>query len=197
MLLSLWVVLEDTYGSLQSTLSQASAFTMADHNMDESVQQAPEPTLCNNCRQFYGNAASMGMCSKCYREEDMQKAKDQAVAQEIAAVAASVLPQAVKPLPTFVAPPPPAPTLIAPTEEATPTLADEADERPVQKNKSRCFSCKKKIGLTGFKCRCSYFFCSEHRYSDKHECSYDYKAANRDALTKANPTVIADKVQRI
>merc|ERR1719232_207314 len=33
--------------------------------------------------------------------------------------------------------------------------------------------CKKKVGLTGFTCRCGGLFCSIHRYSDKHECKFD------------------------
>merc|ERR1711963_1307758 len=32
--------------------------------------------------------------------------------------------------------------------------------------KNRCLSCKKKVGLTGFTCRCGGLFCSIHRYSD-------------------------------
>ena len=44
-----------------------------------------------------------------------------------------------------------------------------------KKKKNRCGVCKKKLGLTGFTCRCSGLFCSIHRYSDKHECKFDYK----------------------
>merc|ERR1711936_1425680 len=33
---------------------------------------------------------------------------------------------------------------------------------------------KKKVGLTGFTCRCGGLFCSIHRYSDKHDCTFDY-----------------------
>ena len=44
-----------------------------------------------------------------------------------------------------------------------------------KKKKNRCGVCKKKVGLTGFTCRCSGLFCSIHRYSDKHECKFDYK----------------------
>ena len=43
------------------------------------------------------------------------------------------------------------------------------------KKKNLCGVCKKKVGLTGCTCRCSGFFCSIHRYSDKHECKFDYK----------------------
>ncbi|CAN1238316.1 Zinc finger A20 and AN1 domain-containing stress-associated protein 5 [Linum grandiflorum] len=34
--------------------------------------------------------------------------------------------------------------------------------------------------MTGFRCRCGELFCSEHRYSDRHDCSYDYKTAGRE-----------------
>lgn len=74
---------------------------------------------------------------------------------------------------------------------------DEEKERKIQKNKSRCMACNKKIGLTGFKCKCGYFFCSTHRYSDSHNCDFDYKAAGRAEIAKANPLVVADKVERI
>ncbi|GJP56388.1 hypothetical protein CLOM_g15452 [Closterium sp. NIES-68] len=60
----------------------------------------------------------------------------------------------------------------------------------------RCTSCKRRVGLTGFKCRCGDMFCAIHRYSDKHACSFDYKSAGREAIAKANPVVKADKVAR-
>jgi hypothetical protein len=44
-----------------------------------------------------------------------------------------------------------------------------------RKKRNRCVSCKKKLGLTGFTCRCGGLFCSIHRYSDKHQCDFDYK----------------------
>lgn len=61
---------------------------------------------------------------------------------------------------------------------------------------NRCQVCRKKVGLTGFKCRCSGMFCGSHRYSDMHSCNFDYKAAGREAIAKANPIVVADKVIR-
>ena len=52
---------------------------------------------------------------------------------------------------------------------------DKHGEKDGKKKKNRCLSCKKKVGLTGFTCRCGGLFCSIHRYSDKHQCDFDYK----------------------
>lgn len=90
-------------------------------------------------------------------------------------------------------PPPPPPVC----QVASGAGEDETPERRVQKNHSRCMECNKKIGLTGFKCRCGYTFCATHRYTDAHKCDFDYKAAGRAELAKANPLVVADKVTRI
>jgi hypothetical protein len=62
---------------------------------------------------------------------------------------------------------------------------------------NRCSGCKRKVGLTGFRCRCGELFCSEHRYSDRHVCSYDYKAAAREAIARENPVVKAAKIVRV
>ncbi|KAJ6366044.1 hypothetical protein OIU77_002588 [Salix suchowensis] len=70
------------------------------------------------------------------------------------------------------------------------------EKRPVAAA-NRCNFCRKKMGLTGFKCRCGHMFCSQHRYSDKHNCVFDYKSAGQDAIAKANPVVKADKIDKI
>ncbi|KAJ3149697.1 hypothetical protein HDU86_006874 [Geranomyces michiganensis] len=62
----------------------------------------------------------------------------------------------------------------------------------------RCYSCKKKVGpATSFKCRCNQVFCSVHRYSDRHSCSFDYKGAGKVALAKENPVVRKAKLEEI
>ncbi|NXH50497.1 ZFAN5 protein, partial [Dicaeum eximium] len=63
--------------------------------------------------------------------------------------------------------------------------------------KNRCFTCRKKIGLTGFDCRCGNLFCAIHRYSDMHACPYDYKAEAAEKIRKENPIVIAEKIQKL
>lgn len=65
------------------------------------------------------------------------------------------------------------------------------------KGPSRCATCRKRVGLTGFNCRCGNLFCASHRYSDKHDCPFDYRTAGRDAIAKANPVVKADKLDKI
>ncbi|RRT41182.1 hypothetical protein B296_00050866, partial [Ensete ventricosum] len=52
---------------------------------------------------------------------------------------------------------------------------------------NRCNTCRKRVGLTGFRCRCGDLFCSVHRYSDKHDCPFDYQTSAREAIAKANP----------
>lgn len=68
---------------------------------------------------------------------------------------------------------------------------------PPKPKKNRCFMCRKKVGLTGFDCRCGNLFCGLHRYSDKHNCPYDYKAEAAAKIRKENPVVVAEKIQRI
>ena len=66
-----------------------------------------------------------------------------------------------------------------------------------KKKKNRCLVCSKKIGLTGFTCRCGGLFCGIHRYTDKHECNFDYKALGAQEIKEANPVVRADKIDKI
>ncbi|KAB2011607.1 hypothetical protein ES319_D09G031600v1 [Gossypium barbadense] len=61
---------------------------------------------------------------------------------------------------------------------------------------NKCFICRMKVGLTGFKCRCENTFCGEYWYPKKHECSFDFKGVGCDAIAKANPIAKADKGER-
>ncbi|KAM4809024.1 AN1-type zinc finger protein 5 [Rhinophrynus dorsalis] len=82
------------------------------------------------------------------------------------------------------------------SQPATSQNEEKTPELPKPK-KNRCFMCRKKIGLTGFDCRCGNLFCGLHRYSDKHNCPYDYKAEAAAKIRKENPVVVAEKIQRI
>jgi len=75
-------------------------------------------------------------------------------------------------------------------------VTEEEMATAAKKEVNRCSGCRRKVGLTGFRCRCGDMFCAEHRYSDRHDCSYDYKAAGREAIARENPVVKAAKIIR-
>nr|XP_020446232.1 AN1-type zinc finger protein 5 isoform X1 [Monopterus albus] len=88
------------------------------------------------------------------------------------------------------------PPASSPSPVASSSNEESKGEIPKPK-KNRCFMCRKRVGLTGFDCRCGNLFCGIHRYSDKHNCPYDYKAEAAAKIRKENPVVVADKIQRI
>ncbi|KAL7084495.1 hypothetical protein ACP275_14G226300 [Erythranthe tilingii] len=88
-------------------------------------------------------------------------------------------------------------TIAAPSLNVSSAPAVAAIEPKAKEGPARCSSCKKRVGLTGFKCRCGNMYCGSHRYSDKHDCPFDYRTAGRDAIAKANPVVKAEKLDKI
>jgi len=76
--------------------------------------------------------------------------------------------------------------------EAAGSQTDAGESKP-----ARCLSCRKRIGLTGFKCRCGNTYCGLHRYPEEHGCSFDYKTQGREELEKANPAIKPKKVEKL
>ncbi|KAH6556866.1 hypothetical protein KP509_1Z031800 [Ceratopteris richardii] len=62
---------------------------------------------------------------------------------------------------------------------------------------NRCFSCRRRVGLAGFKCRCGNLFCSVHRYSEEHNCTFDYTARAKKEIAANNPIVKPPKIHKI
>ncbi|MHA2082840.1 MAG: AN1-type zinc finger protein [Candidatus Thorarchaeota archaeon] len=48
--------------------------------------------------------------------------------------------------------------------------------------KNRCLMCNKRVGLTGFSCRCGGLFCGMHRAEGAHNCTFDFAAAANATL---------------
>jgi len=68
------------------------------------------------------------------------------------------------------------------------------EDIPMQRNKKRCYKCNKKVGLLGFTCKCGFVFCDVDRYSQRHDCTFDYQSHVRK---KHNlPKVVPDKIIR-
>ncbi|CAL0324035.1 unnamed protein product [Lupinus luteus] len=171
-----------------------------DHDNSECQAPPEGPVLCiNNCG-FFGSAATMNMCSKCH--------KDMMLKQEQAKLAASSIGNIMNGSSSSIASEPvvvaivdiPVNSIEPKTISVQPSLASASEESGEAKPKGgpkRCDSCNKRVGLTGFNCRCGNIFCAVHRYSDKHNCPFDYRTAGREAIAKANPVVKAEKLDKI
>ncbi|CAF1074436.1 unnamed protein product [Rotaria sordida] len=65
-------------------------------------------------------------------------------------------------------------------DSTSPLTASSVDK----KKRNRCTwpSCNKKLGLTGFDCRCGGQFCPVHRYANEHNCTFDYKEHGQNEI---------------
>jgi hypothetical protein len=66
-----------------------------------------------------------------------------------------------------------------------------------KKKKNRCQVCRKKVGLTGFECKCGGLYCGMHRMSSSHECTFDHAGKNKELLEKRVTSVVASKVDKV
>ncbi|KAL1569345.1 Zinc finger A20 and AN1 domain-containing stress-associated protein 8 [Salvia divinorum] len=159
---------------------------------ETSYQPREGPILCiNNCG-FFGSAATMNMCSKCHKDMVLKQQQAQFAAASIENMVNGSISQK-EPLPVDAVSVEVELKLVFPQ----PTPNSVLSEPKPKEGPSKCTTCRKRVGLTGFSCRCGDLFCSVHRYSDKHECPFDYRSAAQEAIAKANPLVKAEKLDKI
>jgi len=168
------------------------------------------PQLCKGNCGFYGLPDQRGFCSVCFKKEMQKESKnadapvatrdmsDSPTAPMTDAMENLMKPDELKLEPTTPTTPESSPK---PKREMASSLVDEDDDEkkspPAKKQKKKCGICKKKLGLTGFECRCGHFYCGIHRYSDQHNCPFDYKTDGRKQIAAANPAVRGDKIQKL
>ncbi|CAH8828775.1 unnamed protein product [Trichobilharzia szidati] len=184
------------------------------NNETSELENKPEnKNMCKRGCGFYGSDRFNDMCSKCYQEEikcestleqatlprptsrdlkDSRKSQrldccenppDDCDAVQSDSSSSSQVPRALKRK---------ADSSVIPETSKVESTASRPAPRV-----NRCTWCRKRVGLTGFACRCDGLFCSLHRYSDQHECAYDYQANGRLELARANPEVRCPKIRKL
>ncbi|PHT71112.1 hypothetical protein T459_26216 [Capsicum annuum] len=124
----------------------------------ETGCRAPEdPVLCINDCDFFGSAAMMNMCSKCQKGMILLK-REQA---NLAAVSSKdVVGRSSSSDESELA--------LAGAAVASADLASQISQVKSKQGLRKCTARRKRVGLTGFSCKCGDLFCAVHHYSDKH-----------------------------
>ena len=164
-----------------------------------------EAVLCKNGCGFFSGSDTNGLCSFCFKDSLKKETDGSKEKKEITPSLISENETKATASPSTQIPEKVESSELSETslEEKTEdnskpeSTEEESISEPQRKRKRKCFSCKKKLGLTGFPCRCGGLFCGVHRYSDKHECDFDYKALGEREISENNSLVIAEKIRKI
>ena len=119
--------------------------------------------LCVECKVNFGSEQRQGMCSVCFKTKEITPVEE--VFEEEVFRTEEILE-------------------IKKETTIENKLEEEAikSDKPQQKSKFHCFTCETKVGYLGFLCKCEYIYCGKHRHFSEHNCTFDFKAYDRQKL---------------
>ncbi|KAH9282761.1 Zinc finger A20 and AN1 domain-containing stress-associated protein 9 [Echinococcus granulosus] len=185
----------------------------------EVESETASKNLCKRGCGFYGSVQFNNMCSKCY-QEFLKSEKSTQTSKNVSATYPPLTPNQsvlLNDLDILKKASLSRPETFAckrklPASESSESLfsvaSSESETVPgtdlinipkvhAQRTVNRCQKCKKRVGLTGFQCRCEGLFCALHRYSDQHDCTFDYRKQGQDQIARDNPEVRCPKIRKI
>ncbi|PHT29622.1 hypothetical protein CQW23_30780 [Capsicum baccatum] len=145
-----------------------------------------DPVLCINDCDFFSSTATMNMFSKCQKDMILLKEENGKLA---AASSKDVIRKSSSSDESELA--------LAGAAVASADLASKITQVKSKEGFKKCIAFRKRVGLTGFSCKCGDLFCAVPHYSDKHNCPFDYRNVGQNATAKANTIIVAEKINKI
>ncbi|KAA6390681.1 MAG: putative stress-associated protein 8 [Streblomastix strix] len=184
----------------------------------QTVFTQKQKIACKNNCGFYGTEEKEGYCSKCFRDIQIQRGDIQAPEQVPTQVHIVPIDQLIEFIRRSTSPPPveqtneqrrisPSSNVTTPPAPKQQTLSSRMVSQSPSSSASpspsntpshnRCSSCRKKVGLLGYDCKCGNIYCATHKMPEDHNCQYDFKNDQDKNAVKANPKLEPDKISKV